>query len=299
MDLQTYGRYRGNKGGILVVGQHIRSRGSEKGYGHLMRLTEKFSIAVVGRGSEGIPGGIGPAGDYNKLLRNYRTARVFLNPSHLLGMSTLEAMATGMPVVSFRTLNSDVIRDGVNGLIVDTVKEAETALRRLLHNKKLADALGRNARATIKERFSKERFVQRWNALFRKAVCEYRPGTALKTWRPLDIASKPANERSVAEGLTNRTFEYCRVGFDKRRMIFLSDGRVGEGAGGCELFWDVKAGRGGRLFLEISSGCEITCRLRRGSDGTWRGRWIHHEKMPIVLSPVQMMAERAGTTHLD
>ena len=297
MDERPGGRQNGRNGGILVVGQHIRARGNEKGYDNLMRLIERFRITVVGRGSEGIPGGVGPAADYAELLRHYRTQRVFLNPSHLLGMSTLEAMATGMPVVSFRMLNSDVVRDGVNGLVVDTVEEAEIALRRLLRNKALARMLGNNARATIRQRFPTDLFVQRWNSLFRQAVYQYRHDVEFTPWKPFDIASKPDKERSLAEFFISRAFTYCRVGFDKRRMTFMSDGGVGEGAAGCEVFWDVKPGRGGELFLEISSGCEITCRLRWESDGTWRGKWLYHEKMPIVLSPIDMMTDRASTRH--
>jgi glycosyltransferase involved in cell wall biosynthesis len=299
MDVPTGIRRNGRDGGILVVGQNIRARGNEKGYDNLMQLSERFRITVVGRGSEGIPGGVGPAADYSELLRYYRTKRVFLNPSNLLGMSTLEAMAAGMPVVSFRMLNSDVVRDGVNGLIVDTVEQAEIALRSLLRNPAMGRVLGKNAQATIRQRFRADLFVERWNTLFRRAVYEYRPGAAFAAWKPFDIASKPAKERSAAEHITGRAFVYCRVGFDERRMTFSPDGRVGEGAAGCEVFWDVKAARGSQIFLELSSGCEITCRLRREPDGTWRGRWIHHEKMPIVLSPVRMGADRASTRQSD
>jgi len=295
VDVQSGGGHEIRNGGILAVGQHIEARGNEKGYDNLRRLTERFRITVVGRGSEGIRGGVGPAEDYTALLRYYRTHRVFLNPSPLLGMSTLEAMAAGMAIVSFRTLNSDVVRDGVNGLVVDTVSEAEKALKHLLRDKTLACVLGRRARATIKERFWSELFVERWNALFRRAIYEYRPGAAFRGWKPFDIASKSGEERSMAEFFSSGAFNYCRVGFDKRRMTFLRDGRVGEGAAGCEVFWDVKAGERGELFLEISSGYAVTCRLRREADGSWRGRWLHHEKMPIVLFPVQALADKAGT----
>jgi glycosyltransferase involved in cell wall biosynthesis len=286
MDLRTYGHHNGRSGGVLVVGQHIQTRGNEKGYEDLRRLAEKLPITVVGRGSEDISGGVGPAADYTQLLRYYRTKKVFLNPSRLLGISTLEAMATGMPVISFRMLNSDVIVDGINGLLVDTVEEAEKALRRLLRNPDLASSLGKKARITIRARFSPALFVQRWNSLFRQAVYEFRPGATFKTWKPFDIGSKPRNERSLAEYFTNRPFIYRRVGFDKRRMTFGLDGRVHDGAGGCEVFWDIRPEGKKGFLLELSSGREVTCRLRRRADGTWGGRWVNYERMPIVLSPL-------------
>ena len=286
MDLQTYRGYVGKPGGILTVGQNIRSRGNEKGKDNLLSLSEKFPITVVGRGNEGIPGAVGPAEDYAHLLHYYQTHRVFLNPSNILGMSTLEAMATGMPVVTFRMLNSNIICQGKNGFVVDTVKEAASALRRLLEDGALAQRLGKKARATIKEKFPAELFVERWNTLFRKAVYEYHPRAQFKKWKPFDIASKPTNERLIAGSIVTTAFEYCRVGHDKRRMTFLSDGRVGEGAAGCEVFWDVKL-ENGHCCLEISSGGQITCRLKRQANGSWSGRWIHYEKMPIVLAPLR------------
>jgi hypothetical protein len=176
-----------------------------------------------------------------------------------------------------------------------TVGEAEKALKHLLRDKTLACVLGRRARATIKERFRSELFVERWNTLFRRAIYEYRRGAAFRGWKPFDIASKSGEERPMAEFFSSGAFNYCRVGFDNRRMTFLRDGRVGEGAAGCEVFWDVKAGERGELCLEISSGYAVTCRLKRASDGSWRGRWGHHEKMPIVLSSVQDLADKAGT----
>lgn len=198
-------------------------------------------------------------------------------------------MATGMPIVTFRMLNSNVIRNDFNGFVVDTVEEAKIALRRLLEDEALAQTLGQNARSTIKERFPVELFVQRWNTLFQKALEEYPSRAKSDICKPLDIASKPIHERLVAESVTTTAFEYCRVGYDKRKMTFLSDGRVGRGAAGCEVFWDVKM-EDGHFFLEISSGNEITCRLKKESDGSWKGRWIHYEKMPIVLLPLPVMA---------
>src|SRR6185312_10175574 len=99
-----------------------------------------------------------------------------------LGMATLEAMATGMPVVCFRMINSDVVRNGFNGLVVENVKQAERALNRLLKDRKLREELGRNARKTIAEKFRMESFVYRWNTLFQQVVEGHSSGGARKEW---------------------------------------------------------------------------------------------------------------------
>src|ERR1051325_2093349 len=207
LDLETYGGYEGSAGRVLAVGQHIRLRENEKGYHNLRQLAQKWPITVVGWGSEEIPGGIGAAANYEALLRCYRTHQVFLNPSNLLSLSTLEAMATGMPVVTFRTLNSRIIRDGVNGLVVDTVPEAEAGIKKLLNSKTLSRRLGRNARETIRTRFPMQLFVQRWKALLVKAVYEHRPAVALAVSKPLASRAQSAAERRVAEALMGGVFE--------------------------------------------------------------------------------------------
>jgi hypothetical protein len=68
-------------------------------------------------------------------------------------------------------------------------------------------------------------------------------------------------------------------------MTFVPNGKVGVGAAGCELFWDVKIEGGGR-FLEIYSGSALTCRLKQDPDGSWQGRWAQFGKTPIILTPI-------------
>jgi hypothetical protein len=285
LDVSAHQEHRGDGGDILVVAQHIVSRGNEKGRDNVLELSKQFHITVVGHGSEKMRGGIGPAGSYNELLECYRGHKVFLNPSHTLGFTLLEAMATGMPVVTFRTINSDVVQHGVNGLVVDTVPEAAAALQQLLSDQSLAKTLGANARRTIEKRFTLDLFLQRWNTLLRQAVYEYHCDSQAQPlpWKRFDISSKPEPERLLAQKLVQQTFEYQRVGFDKRTMTFLPDGRIGKGAAGCEMFWDVKM-ENGHAFLEICSNASLTCRLQQQPDGTWTGRWISFERMPIVLA---------------
>jgi glycosyltransferase involved in cell wall biosynthesis len=76
-------------------------------------------------------------------------------------------------VVTFRTINSNVVENKVTGLVVDSVPEARAALRELLDNREFALHLGRNARMRIKERFSPVNFRNRWNTLFYRAAYEH------------------------------------------------------------------------------------------------------------------------------
>ena len=80
-------------------------------------------------------------------------------------------------------------------------------------------------------------------------------------------------------------WEYHRVGHDRRAMRFLPDGRVGEGAAGCEVLWDIRT-HDSRLCLEIFGRTQKTLAVTLDADGTWRGRWLCYEKMSVELSPL-------------
>lgn len=106
-------------------------------------------------------------------------------------------------------------------------------------------------------------------------------------WKPeldFNLANKNAIERAAAEKIISTRFNYHRIGHDQRPMSFQANGVVGEGAAGCETFWDVKQ-ENGHAVLEISSEKELTCRFKQDDDGVWKGRWETNEQMPIHLEP--------------
>ena len=97
-----------------------------------------------------------------------------------------------------------------------------------------------------------------------------------------DLKRKTEREREAALALLQTSFEYRRIGHDQRPMRFLPDGTVGEGARGCEMFWNVRQ-ENGHVALEISSEKELTCRLVKNEQGVWQGRWEKFERMPVEL----------------
>jgi Stealth protein CR2, conserved region 2/Mannosyltransferase putative/Stealth protein CR3, conserved region 3/Stealth protein CR4, conserved region 4 len=95
---------------------------------------------------------------------------------------------------------------------------------------------------------------------------------------------KEPDEALAAANLTGGSWIYERVGYDKRRMTFLEDGFIGQGAAGMEVCWDIRR-VDGVLSLDIQSPQSLTCRLTPGPDGGWSGRWDNFERMPIELRP--------------
>lgn len=98
-------------------------------------------------------------------------AAIFVLPSHAeaLPMSLLEAMAAGCPVIASGVGGiPDLIRDGVNGLLVPPAapRELAGALAALLADPELAARLGRAARATVAERYTLERAMERLEQVY-------------------------------------------------------------------------------------------------------------------------------------
>lgn len=73
------------------------------------------------------------------------------------GMKALQYMATGRPVVvSPVGVNVDIVQSGHNGLLAESADQWVEALRMLADDADLRAKLGRNARATIEQRFTAE-----------------------------------------------------------------------------------------------------------------------------------------------
>lgn len=151
--------------GVLTVGSSIGKRWDKGHYAYAV-TTQFVPITLVGPGNEDLRGSIGVV-TYEKLLELYGDYQVYFNPGPICGISMVEAMMAGMALVTFRTINlCDLIVDGVNGYIVDTVDGAVNRLRQLKDDIGLRMTLGAAARETAMERFSIERWKRSWEYLF-------------------------------------------------------------------------------------------------------------------------------------
>ena len=81
------------------------------------------------------------------------------------GLISLEAMASGCPVVAFECGGiPEVVQNGTDGIIVplgDSHKMAE-AISRLAHNKNEREEMGKNGRCAYEEKFSVETMVKQY-----------------------------------------------------------------------------------------------------------------------------------------
>ena len=100
------------------------------------------------------------------------------SPNEGFSCSLLEAMATGLPsLVSGIPANLQLVDPGVHGLTVRHDDEAGIgeAILRLLDHPAERSRMSRAARQRVSEKYSTERIVARYEALFSEAVKQQRP----------------------------------------------------------------------------------------------------------------------------
>ena len=91
--------------------------------------------------------------DFEDLLTQYRKNRVYINSTvdnyeDGYNMAMLEAMSTGMPVVTCSNKSTPII-DGVNGFCSDDISYLNLCIDLLIKDQNLAKRLGYNAQQQL------------------------------------------------------------------------------------------------------------------------------------------------------
>lgn len=105
-----------------------------------------------------------------------------------------------------------------------------------------------------------------------------------KAYEMVTPATAPLATSRLVPDVPGR-YLYRRVDHDERPMELLPDGKIGEGAAGCELSWKIERTPSGAVLTIYGHHGGATCHLSAHQDGVWRGRWLAHERMPIELIP--------------
>ena len=109
-------------------------------------------------------GSVGPT-ERDRLLGEAYALLHPINFNEPFGLSVVEAMACGTPVIAFpRGSMPEIIADGVNGLLVNDWEEAVSAVQKI-------ESLDRQrCRQIVEERFSKERMVEDYLQVYKQIL---------------------------------------------------------------------------------------------------------------------------------
>lgn len=182
--------YQGTERSLLVVGNTLHRE--HFAFDELMQIQKHVPVTVVGVNPH-VPGSL-PSKNWEELRSLYSRHRAYLNltrePEAGHNLALLEAMASGMPVISLKHPFTP-IRDGENGFLVDNVSQAVERAKQLLGNDELARSLGRSAQDTVERDFSVRAFRDRWGELLAESI-----GSALARRAAGNRAAKRETNRS-------------------------------------------------------------------------------------------------------
>ena len=168
IDANDYEGYKGINPIILRVSNHLVERSLILNFPAHQKITNGFDVKLIGENPK-IPEAR-PAKSWEELKQAYRNNRVYLhtvNPKHEDGynLAMLEAMATGMPVITMDYESSPIV-DSVNGFKSDDISYLREKIKLLMMDREFAVELGKTARETVLRDFSFEKFQERWLKLF-------------------------------------------------------------------------------------------------------------------------------------
>jgi glycosyltransferase involved in cell wall biosynthesis len=171
-------RYSGEVPAAAVVVNEPARRARVTGTDLLGRLGTAVPLDLFGVGSERLAGapGVRSVADLpqDRLHAEMARRRLYLHPVRWtsLGLSLLEAMHLGMPVVALATTEVVEAVPPEAGVVSTRVEALAEAARRMLADPEQARLTGKAARAAATERYGLDRFLADWDALLE----EVRPG---------------------------------------------------------------------------------------------------------------------------
>jgi len=159
-------QYTGELPRAAVVVNEARRRGRVTGTDLLPRFAEAVALDLFGIDSTSTPWGVEDL-PWTDLHAEMARRRVYLHPIRWtsLGLSLLEAMHLGMPVVALGTTEVREAVPDAAGVVSNRLEVLEAALRELVADPDQARERGRAARAAALARYSLERFTADWNAV--------------------------------------------------------------------------------------------------------------------------------------
>jgi spore maturation protein CgeB/tetratricopeptide (TPR) repeat protein len=181
LDVSEYGGYTGSEKVVLRVGNLLKERDLMMGYSFGEKVLKNHPLLTLGM-NPGIPESRISNG-FDDLLNQFKNNRVYINTTadgfeDGYNLAMLEAMATGMPVVTSQNKTSPVC-DGINGFSSNDPDYLNRCIANLMQNPVLAKEMGENARKTVAEKFPINKFIQSWSRGVELAINDFLKRTGI------------------------------------------------------------------------------------------------------------------------
>ncbi|MBI3581273.1 MAG: glycosyltransferase [Nitrospinae bacterium] len=221
--VEDYGGYEGNSATVLRVGNRLAERDLMMGFSAQNAVCRGLPSVVLGDNPS--ISGSRTSESWDDLRGHYRKCRVYLNATTHpyedgYNLSMLEAMATGMPVVSLANPESP-LTDGEDGFVSPGVEKLRACAKLLLEDRVLARKMGEKGRMTVEKKFPMEPFISRWNEAIDNAM-------AGKPARPRACAGKRAGVWIDYAYYPATTAHYVRRAFAEKYDVVASGPSISE-----------------------------------------------------------------------
>ncbi|ROT33230.1 glycosyltransferase [Micromonospora sp. HM5-17] len=178
-------RYTGELPRLAVVVNEPVRRWRVTGTDLLPRFAEIAPLDVFGMGVTGLPERLGLPADrlavYDDLPQSRMQAEIARRRAYLhlcrwtsLGLSLIEAMAMGMPVVVLAATEAVAAVPPDAGVLATRVETLLDGARRFVAEPETARRIGARARETAQARYGLDRFLADWDRLLEEEVCASR-----------------------------------------------------------------------------------------------------------------------------
>jgi glycosyltransferase involved in cell wall biosynthesis/SAM-dependent methyltransferase len=182
LDISQYGGYTGNEKKVLRVGNLLKERDLMMGYSFGEKVLTGHSLLTLGMNPGILESRISDG--FDDLLAQFQNNRVYINTTvdgieDGYNLSMLEAMATGMPVVTSHNKTSPIV-DGINGFSSNDTDYLSRCIELLMQDPILAKEMGCQARKTVAKKFPINKFIQSWNRGIELAINEFLRRTGIE-----------------------------------------------------------------------------------------------------------------------
>ena len=153
-----------------MIINNLPSRGRIAGMDLFLKAVSELPVDLAGMGTEAY--GIGEI-LHPQLPGFLSRYRFYFHPPRWtsLGLSLLEAMMVGLPVVGVGTTELPmVIQNNVSGYYDTNMNSLVDKMKQLVNDHALASRMGSEAKITAQQKFNIGRFTNDWEKLFRLVI---------------------------------------------------------------------------------------------------------------------------------